>query len=66
VEADALALRDRARAAGFNSFVQRIETDTGARFRVRVGPVADRSAAEVLRDAANSKLGTKGIIVSNP
>ncbi|MBP8098701.1 MAG: SPOR domain-containing protein [Arenimonas sp.] len=66
VEADALALRDRARGAGFSSFVQRIETDTGTRFRVRVGPVADRSAAEALRDAANSKLGTKGIIVTNP
>ena len=66
VEADALALRDRARAAGFNSFVQRIETDGGVRFRVRVGPVADRSAAETLRDAAHAKLGTKGIIVSTP
>ena len=66
VEADALALRDRARAAGFSSFVQKIETDTGTRFRVRVGPVADRSAAEALRDAANGKLGTKGIIVTNP
>jgi len=66
VEADALALRDRARGAGFSSFVQRIETDTGTRFRVRVGPVADRSAAEALRDAANAKLGTKGIIVTNP
>ena len=66
VEADAMALRDRARAAGFSSFVQKIETDTGTRFRVRVGPVADRSAAEALRDAANGKLGTKGIIVTNP
>ena len=66
VEADALALRDRARAAGFSSFVRRIETDSGARFRVRVGPVADRSAAEALRDSANAKLGTKGIIVTNP
>ena len=66
VEADALALRDRARASGFSSFVQRVETEAGARFRVRVGPVADRSAAEAMRDAVNGKLGTKGIVVANP
>ena len=66
VEADALALRDRARAQGFSSFVQRIESESGVRFRVRVGPVADRSAAESLRDSVNAKLGSKGIIVANP
>lgn len=66
VEADAIALRDKARAAGFSSFVQRIETANGTRFRVRVGPVADRSAATILRDEVNSKLGTGGIVVANP
>lgn len=66
VEADAVALRDRARGMGFSSFVQRVDTETGARFRVRVGPVADRAAAEAMRDAVNGKLGTKGIVVSNP
>lgn len=66
VEADALALRDRARALGFSSFVQRIETDTGVRYRVRVGPLADRAAAETMRDSVNGKLGTKGIVVAHP
>jgi len=66
VEADAIALRDKARAAGFSSFVQRIETANGTRFRVRVGPVADRAAATTLRDDVNSKLGTGGIVVTNP
>ena len=66
VEADAIALRDKARAAGFSSFVQRIETANGTRFRVRVGPVADRSAATTLRDEVNLKLGTGGIVVTNP
>lgn len=66
VEADAIALRDKARAAGFSSFVQRIETASGTRFRVRVGPVADRSAAASLREEVNSKLGTGGIVVTNP
>ena len=66
VEADAIALRDKARAAGFSSFVQRIETASGARFRVRVGPVADRSAASTLQGEVNSKLGTGGIVVTHP
>lgn len=66
VEAEALALRDRARSQGFNSFVQRVETASGVRYRVRVGPVADRSAALTLRDSVNGKLGTKGIVVPNP
>ena len=66
VEADAMALRDKARAAGFSSFVQRIETADGTRFRVRVGPVADRSTATQLQGEVNSKLGTGGMIVPNP
>lgn len=66
VEADANALRDKARAAGFSSFVQRVETEGGVRYRVRVGPVADRSAAESLRDSVNQKLGASGIVVPNP
>ena len=65
-EADANALRDRAHAAGFSAFVQRVETDAGVRFRVRVGPVTDRVAAEQLRDSVNAKLGSKGIIVPHP
>ncbi|MEO8161141.1 MAG: SPOR domain-containing protein, partial [Arenimonas sp.] len=66
VESEAIALRDKARAQGFSAFVQPVETDGGRRYRVRVGPVADRAAAEALRDAVNGKLGSKGIIVANP
>ena len=66
VEAEANALRDRARAQGLNAFVQPVETDSGRRYRVRVGPVADRGAAEALREEVAAKLGNKGIIVTNP
>jgi DedD protein len=66
VEAEAIALRDKARAQGFSSFVQRIEVDGGTRYRVRIGPYADRSDAESARDAANGKLGTKGIVMRHP
>jgi len=65
-EAAALSLRDRARAAGFAAFVQRVDTVDGARFRVRAGPVADHNAAEVMRDAISQKLGISGNIVAHP
>jgi DedD protein len=65
-ESAALTLRDRARAAGFAAFVQRVDTAAGTRFRVRAGPVADHNAAEVMRDAINQKLGISGNIVAHP
>ncbi len=66
VEAEAIALRDRARGAGFSAFVQRVDTDAGARYRVRVGPFADRAQALVALTAVNGKLGSKGIVVRHP
>ncbi|MCX7033602.1 MAG: SPOR domain-containing protein [Arenimonas sp.] len=66
-EADANALRDRARAAGFVAFHQRVDTDRGAVWRVRVGPEADRASADRLRESVVAKLGTKdAIVVSHP
>lgn len=65
-EQAAIALRDRARAAGFSSFVQRVDTDAGVRYRVRVGPVADRDAATAMREAVSQKLGISGNIVAHP
>lgn len=62
-EADANALRDRARAAGFVAFQQRVDTDRGAVWRVRVGPEADRASADRLRESAVAKLGMKDAIV---
>lgn len=65
-EADAIALRDKARAAGFVAFHQRISSDNGVLYRVRVGPEADRPAAEALRIALAAKLGVTGVVVSHP
>ena len=62
-EADANALRDRARAAGFVAFHQRVDTDRGAVWRVRVGPEADRASADRLRESVIGKLGLKDAIV---
>ena len=66
-EADASALRDRATAAGFVAFHQRVQTERGVVWRVRVGPEADRAAAERLRDSVAAKLGLRDlIVVSHP
>ncbi|HEX5757512.1 MAG TPA: SPOR domain-containing protein, partial [Arenimonas sp.] len=66
VEADAVALRDRARTAGFVAFHQRVDSESGPLWRVRVGPEADRAAADKLRDAIAARLGINGMVVSHP
>ena len=65
--ADADALRDRAKDAGFVAFHQRVSTHRGVVWRVRVGPEADRDAAQRLRDSVASRLGLPdAIVVSHP
>ena len=48
-QAEAHALRDRLRAAGFSAIVQPVPTAKGTLNRVRVGPVATRAEAEQLK-----------------
>lgn len=62
-EADANALVARAKNAGFVAFHQRVNTDRGAVWRVRIGPEADRAAADRLRESAVAKLGTRDAMV---
>ena len=64
--ADANALRDRARAAGFSAFTESVKTDKGTLTRVRIGPVADRAAADQLKAQVQSKLGVAGIVRPQP
>ncbi|KAF1705515.1 SPOR domain-containing protein [Pseudoxanthomonas suwonensis] len=63
-EADAIALRDRLRAAGFSAIVQPVRTDKGTLSRVRVGPVATRAEAEQLRGRLAAHGG--GMVVPHP
>ncbi|TZF87156.1 SPOR domain-containing protein [Cognatilysobacter lacus] len=63
---EATRLRDRARAAGFSAFVEQVHTDHGNLSRVRVGPTADRAAADALRSQIASKLGVSGIVRPHP
>ncbi|MGN6514034.1 MAG: SPOR domain-containing protein [Lysobacteraceae bacterium] len=64
--ADATALRDRLRAAGFSAFTESVTTDKGALTRVRVGPVASRADAEQLQAQVKAKLGLDGIVRPHP
>ncbi|MFZ5655959.1 MAG: SPOR domain-containing protein [Pseudomonadota bacterium] len=64
--ADAQRLQDRARAAGFSAFVEPVRTEAGTLHRVRLGPVADRAAADALRSQAAGRLGVSGIVRPHP
>ena len=64
--ADALALRDRVRAAGFSAFTESVATDKGSLTRVRVGPVVSRADAEQLQAQVKAKVGVDGIVRPHP
>lgn len=64
--ADANALRDRLRAAGFSAFVEQVNTDKGALSRVRVGPVVGRGEADQLKSQVKAKTGIDGIVRPHP
>ena len=65
-QSDAQALISRARASGFSAFEQRTPTANGVLWRVRLGPVADRSAAETMKSDAAGRLGIAGNVVTHP
>lgn len=65
-EADANALRDRARAAGFPSYVERTGTSAGTLWRVRVGPELQRANADKRKGEIKTRLGIDGNVVPHP
>ncbi len=64
--ADATALRDRLRSAGFSAFTEAVNTDKGTLTRVRVGPVLNRAEADQLKVQVKSKVGIDGIVRPHP
>ena len=64
--AEANALRDSMRSAGFSAFVEQVPTDRGTLNRVRVGPVASREAAEQLRAQVAARTGNSGMVRQHP
>ncbi|HVB83970.1 MAG TPA: SPOR domain-containing protein [Rhodanobacteraceae bacterium] len=66
-EKDALALRDRLRAAGFDAYTDHVSGLSGRLlYRVRVGPQTRHEAALSLRDRIKAQLGLGGIVASYP
>jgi DedD protein len=61
---EANKLRDRLRGAGFVAFVDKTDAESGALWRVRAGPEADRGNADKLRGRIKDKLKLEGIIVT--
>ncbi|MBK1732430.1 SPOR domain-containing protein [Thiococcus pfennigii] len=59
----ASALADELRRQGFSSFTERAEVGGKTYFRVRVGPEADRAAAERLAEAVKRNTGHQGQVL---
>lgn len=65
-QADAQALRDKLRAAGFDGFVDSVNAGGKRLWRVRAGPQLQRDDATRVRDQIKTKLGLSGNVVSVP
>ncbi|WP_233842813.1 SPOR domain-containing protein [Dyella sp. 2HG41-7] len=63
-QSDAVALRDKLRANGFDGFVDTVNAGGKQLWRVRAGPQTQRSDAVSLRDQIKAKLGLDGNVVS--
>jgi cell division septation protein DedD len=63
-QSDALALRDKLRANGFDGFVDSVSAGGRQLWRVRAGPQTQRADAVSLRDQIKAKLGLDGNVVS--
>ena len=64
--ADAAALRDKLRAAGFNPSTDPVPTDRGVRTRVRSGPAMTRAEADALNASVKAKMGLSGMVRPHP
>jgi len=64
--ADANALRDRLRAAGYSAIVQPVRTDKGLLNRVRVGPMNGRAEAEQAKARLAAGGFGAGMVVPHP
>ena len=65
-QADANALRDKLRAAGFDGFVDSVQSGGKTLWRVRAGPQTQRADALRVHDQIKARLGLDGNVVSVP
>lgn len=62
---NALALRDKLRAKGFTAFVEKLGTDSGTVYRVRIGPELKRESAEEQLQRLQREMKMKGIVLGH-
>lgn len=62
-EPKAFALRDRLRAAGHATFIERFQAGSGVTYRVKVGPVLMRSEADKLKDMIAAEVKLNGLVM---
>lgn len=65
-EANAIVLSDRLKTKGFKAFVENASTAAGTVYRVRIGPVKERDAAEALVKRLNASGNYRGMVMSYP
>lgn len=66
VETEANAKRDQLRQAGFAAFVEKINAEAGALWRVRIGPENQRADADAVKAGVKRRFGIDGIVVPYP
>lgn len=66
VETEANTKRDQLRQAGFAAFVEKINADAGALWRVRIGPENMRADADAVKAGVKRRFGIDGIVVPYP
>jgi DedD protein len=65
-ETNALVMRDQLKTKGFKAFVENASTSAGTVYRVRIGPMEGREAAEALVKRLNSSGNYHGMVMSYP
>lgn len=63
---NAVSLRNRLREQGFSAFVEEFSVNGSAIYRLRVGPVIERSEAETLMRRLKQDAQLEGLVMSHP
>lgn len=64
-ESNANGLRERLKSSGYDAFLQDVAVGQSRAYRVVVGPLRERKAAELLRDRLANEMQLRGIVVEN-
>ena len=61
-QSNAMALRDKLRGNGFNTFVERVDGDNTV-YRVRVGPEIKKAQAQTVKERLKEKMALDGLVM---